>query len=33
MIAGWVFVATLDHEADQGADESVGSAAHRWGPS
>jgi hypothetical protein len=24
MIAGWVFVATLDHEADQGADESVG---------
>jgi hypothetical protein len=24
MIAGWVFVASLDHEADQGADESVG---------
>lgn len=23
MIAGWVFVATLDHEADQGADENV----------
>jgi hypothetical protein len=24
MIAGWVFVATLDHEADEGADEGVG---------
>ena len=24
MIAGWVFVATLDHEADEGADEAVG---------
>jgi hypothetical protein len=24
MIAGWVFVASLDHEADEGADESVG---------
>jgi hypothetical protein len=24
VIEGWVFVATLDHEADQGADESVG---------
>ena len=24
MIAGWVFVATLDHEADEGADQGVG---------
>jgi hypothetical protein len=24
LIAGWVFVATLDHEADEGADEAVG---------